>query len=99
MSLETLTSKYIASAEFVLKTMQQKNSASISITSEDVNDLIGYIRDYLADAKYYKTSGKLETSLTSIAYCEGLLDALRLLGAVKFEWPTKKTETETEIEK
>ncbi len=46
--------------------------------------------DYLEDAKYYKVQGRLETSLTSVAYCEGLLDALRLLGAVKFEWPEKQ---------
>ena len=44
--------------------------------------------DYLADAKYYKAQGKLETSLTSVAYCEGLLDGLRLMGAVDFVWPT-----------
>jgi FAD synthetase len=93
MSLETLTSKYIASAEFVLNTLQ-KNPAPININSEDVNNLISYVHDYLADAKYYKSSGKLETSLTSIAYCEGLLDALRLLGTVNFEWPTRKPETE-----
>ena len=93
MSLETLTSKYIDSAEFVLKTMQQ-NSVPVSIDSAAVNNLISYVYDYLADAKYYKASGKLETSLTSIAYCEGLLDALRLLGAVTFEWPTRKMQTE-----
>ncbi|MCL2691074.1 MAG: DUF357 domain-containing protein [Candidatus Bathyarchaeota archaeon] len=93
MSLETLTSKYIDSAEFVLKTMQQ-NPTPVSIDSAAVNNLISYVYDYLADAKYYKASGKLETSLTSIAYCEGLLDALRLLGAVTFEWPTRKMQTE-----
>jgi len=89
MSLETLTSKYIASAEFVLETMQQ-NPAPINITKENIDSLVSYVHDYLADAKYYKASGKLETSLTSIAYCEGLLDALRLFGAVTFEWPTRK---------
>jgi len=92
MSLETLTSKYIASAEQVLKSMQ-KNSVPITVTAEGINNLVGYVYDYLEDAKYYKASGKLETSLTSIAYCEGILDALRLLGAVTFEWPTTKPET------
>jgi len=92
MSLETLTSKYIASAEQVLKSMQ-KNSVPITVTAEGINNLVGYVYDYLEDAKYYKASGKLETSLTSIAYCEGILDALRLLGAVTFEWPTAKPET------
>ena len=52
--------------------------------------VLRWAADYLEDAKYYKAQGKLETSLTSVAYCEGLLDALRLLGAVKFEWPTSQ---------
>jgi len=47
------------------------------------------------DAKYYKLQKKLEVSLTSIAYCEGLLDALKLLGAVKFEWPTNQKNQES----
>ena len=93
MSLEALTTKYIASAETVLKTLQ-RNPTPIGVTEEAVSNLISYVHDYLEDAKYYKASGKLETSLTSVAYCEGLLDALRLLGAVTFEWPTRKPETE-----
>ena len=86
MSLETLTTKYIASAEKVLKELQ-RTKTPISITDESVTNILKYITDYLEDAKYYKAQGKLETSLTSIAYCEGLLDALKLLGAVKFTWP------------
>jgi FAD synthetase len=86
MSLETLTTKYIASAEKVLKELQ-RTKTPISITDESVTNILNYITDYLKDAKYYKAQGKLETSLTSIAYCEGLLDALKLLGAVKFTWP------------
>jgi FAD synthetase len=61
-----------------------------SLTEESVAAVLQWAADYLADAKYYKAQGKLETSLTSVAYCEGLLDALRLLGAVKFEWPTNQ---------
>ena len=88
MSLEALASKYIVSAEKVLKEMQ-RTKGSINVTEECVDNIVGYATDYLEDAKYYKTQKKLETSLTSVAYCEGLLDALRLLGAVKFEWPAK----------
>ena len=88
MSCEALTDKYIASAEKVLKELQ-RTKAAISVSEEDVAQVLGWAADYLEDAKYYKSAGKLETSLTSVAYCEGLLDALRLLGAVKFEWPTK----------
>jgi len=86
MSLETLTTKYIASAEKVLKELE-RNQEPITVTDESVTSILNYIRDYLEDAKYYKAQGKLETSLTSIAYCEGLLDTLKLLGAVKFDWP------------
>ncbi|MGD0996324.1 MAG: DUF357 domain-containing protein [Candidatus Bathyarchaeia archaeon] len=89
MSLEALTSKYIFSAEKVLKELQQ-TKVPISVTEESVVNILCWASDYLKDAKYYKAQGKLETSLTSVAYCEGLLDALKLLGAVKFEWPTNQ---------
>lgn len=86
MSLEALVSKYIASTEKVLKEMQ-RTKGSTSVAEERIDNILGYVTAYLEDAKYYKIQKKFETSLTSVAYCEGLLDALRLLGAVKFEWP------------
>ena len=86
MSLELLASKYIASTEKVLKEMQRTKSP-INVTEERIDNIVGYVTAYLEDAKYYKAQKRFETSLTSVAYCEGLLDALRLLGAVKFEWP------------
>ena len=89
MSLEDLSSKYIYSAEMVLKELERTN-IPITITEEAVGNILRWASDYLEDAKYYKAQGKLETSLTSVAYCEGLLDALRLFGAVKFEWPTSQ---------
>ena len=87
MSLEALVSKYIASAEMVLKEIRRVEGA-IKVNEESINNIISYAADYLEDAKYHKTQERFEISLTSIAYCEGLLDALKLLGAVKFEWPT-----------
>jgi FAD synthetase len=88
MSLEALTTKYLISTEKVLREMQ-RTEGSITVAEEGVDDILGYVTAYLEDAKYYKAQKKFETSLTAVAYCEGLLDALRLLGAVKFEWPTK----------
>jgi FAD synthetase len=89
MSLEALVTKYILSAEKVVKEMQ-RTKGPLTVTEECVDNVLDYVTAYLEDAKYYKAQEKLETSLTSIAYCEGLLDALRLLGAVNFEWPAKK---------
>jgi len=76
-------------AELVLKELK-RTQTPISLTEESVADVLRWANDYVEDAKYYKAQGKLETSLTSVAYCEGLLDALRLIGAVNFEWPTNR---------
>jgi FAD synthetase len=88
MSLEELTSKYITMAEMVFSQLQ-RNKTPINLTEESVAAVLLWATEYLEDAKYYKAQGKLETSLTSVAYCEGILDALRLIGAVNFEWPKK----------
>ena len=76
-------------AELIFKELK-RTQTPISLTGESVADVLRWANDYLEDAKYYKAQGKLETSLTSVAYCEGLLDALRLIGAVNFEWPTNQ---------
>ncbi len=93
MSLEALVDRYIVSAEKVLKEMQRVEGA-LTVSEEKVNTILSYVDAYLEDAKYYKAQKRFETSLTSIAYCEGLLDALKLLGAVKFEWPTNMKNAE-----
>jgi hypothetical protein len=88
MSLEQLVLKYIASAEHVFRAMTVTETAR-SVATGDVRKVVESAKAYLEDARYYRDMRKFDVSLTSIAYCEGLLDALRLLGAVKFEWPVK----------
>ena len=89
MSAETLIAKYILMAEKVFSELK-RNKMPINLTDESIANVLHWATDYLEDAKYYKEQGKLETSLTSVAYCEGILDALRLIGAVNFEWPPKQ---------
>ena len=89
MSLEELVSKYIASAERVFCEMKVAETRT-NIDVSDVNKVVEFAKAYLEDAKYYRDKKKFEVSLASVAYCEGLLDALKLLGAVKFEWPVKR---------
>jgi len=95
MSLEGLVAKYIGSTEHVLKNMETVED-SININAENIGKVVEYVKAYLKDAKYYRDRKKFEVSLASVAYCEGLLDALKLLGAVKFEWPAKKKERKRE---
>ncbi len=91
MSLDTLAAKYIGSAEKVFVKLKLEPTP-IAVAESRVAEVLRWATDYLEDAKYYKSQGKLETSLTSVAYCEGLLDALRLIGAVTFVWPSQKQE-------
>jgi len=95
MSLEKLVAKYIGSTEHVLRNMETIED-STNINAENIGKVVQYVKTYLEDAKYYRDRKKFEVSLASVAYCEGLLDALKLLGAVKFEWPTKKKERKRE---
>ena len=86
MNTKELASKYISVSEQVLKELQTYETPG-SFSPQKVKEIIEYARAYLEDAKYYMQEGEFDVSLTSVAYCEGLLDALRLLGTVKFEWP------------
>jgi len=89
MSLEELVSKYIGSAERVFCEINiAKTGPNIDVLG--VKKVLEFAKAYLEDAKYYRDKNKLEVSLASVTYCEGLLDALKLLGAVKFEWPVKR---------
>ena len=87
MSLKELTFKYIRNSEKVLAEI--KLATDVVVIDEDkIKGIIESARQYLNDAKYYEKENKLETSLVSVSYCEGLLDALRLLGVVEFTWPS-----------
>jgi FAD synthetase len=85
MTVEELVTKYIRGAERVIQEIGQLPE-DVHLNEEEAKKVFDWAKRYLEDAKYYQKEGKLETSLTSVAYCEGLLDALRLLGAVEFSW-------------
>jgi hypothetical protein len=91
MNAERLAEKYIASAEHVLDELKV-SAVCVNTDVGDIEEVVGSAKAYLEDAKYYGDKREFEVSLTSVAYCEGLLDALRLLGMVKFEWPTRRKE-------
>ncbi|MCW4009085.1 MAG: DUF357 domain-containing protein [Candidatus Bathyarchaeota archaeon] len=82
MSAQALSEKYIGAMEKTVKDMQRTNG-EINVSEVCITEILGYVTAYLDDAKYFRNQKKFETSLTSIAYCEGLLDALKLIGAVK----------------
>jgi len=89
MTLERLVSKYIEAVESVFTELTISN-VILSIDEEKIKGVIEHAKRYLEDAKYYHKKNRLETGLASVSYCEGLLDALRLLEMVEFSWPAKK---------
>lgn len=89
MSIEKLASKYMASVEHVFDQIKVADT-SPNFDLNSVRNVVNSARAYLDDAKYYKKQKKFEVSLASAAYCEGLLDALKMLGVVKFEWSVRK---------
>jgi hypothetical protein len=82
MSAETLATKYIAAMEKTLQTLKRTNGP-INVSEACINEIFSYVKAYLDDAKFFVEQKKFETALTSIAYCEGLLDALKLMGAIE----------------
>lgn len=90
MTLETLVAKYIHNTEQVFTEIKIIPNKSVPMNKEKIEEVIEAARRYFTDAKHYQEKEKFETSLVSIVYCEGLLDALKLLGVVEFSWSARK---------
>ena len=70
--------KYIANFE---KTLQQFTlvKANTVLKQENITMVADTIQRYLQDSRYHLENNKPATALVSIAYAEGLLDALLFL--------------------
>jgi len=89
MSLQALVQKYIQNTEKVVNEIQLKQGVATPNQGKII-EVIEYAKRYLSDAKHYQEKKQFETALASVAYCEGILDALRLLDMVGFTWPNTK---------
>ncbi len=85
MTTRELVSKYIQNTERVFAEMKVISGLT-HVDIEKVKRVLDHAKRYLEDAKYYEKREEFDTSLASVSYCEGLLDALRLLGGVEFSW-------------
>jgi len=83
--IDRMVSTYIRNAERVFPEIRIPQG-SVRVNEGKIKGVMEAAQRYLEDAKYYQGKNKLETSLASVAYCEGLLDALRLLGVIDFTW-------------
>jgi len=85
MTAEALAARYIEKTERVIRELKVPNKP-LCLGPEKISGVIEEAKRYLDDAKYYLDKGRSETSLASVAYSEGILDALRILGLVRFDW-------------
>ena len=53
-----------------------------NISNPDALRVIDYAKRYVADSKYFLETGKPTTALASVAYAEGLLDSLNIIGVM-----------------
>lgn len=83
MTIEELVEKYIDNTMHVFKQVQKGQY------EEEAEKVLDHAKRYLEDSTYYCDQKRFETALASVAYCEGLLEALRLLGMVNFQWPAQ----------
>ncbi len=82
--LDRLIDKYVTGCRRVRGEMKLDPQTS-PLTEAQIRALLDHVDRYLADAEYYRADRK-PTALTSVAYAEGILDALKLLGVADFEW-------------
>jgi hypothetical protein len=82
--------KYISNFEKALHTsnvIMEKNR----IEAAAITKVTDAIHRYLEDARYYLENNRPTTSLASIAYAEGLLDALIFLDLAKPDQPSRSS--------
>jgi hypothetical protein len=67
------TRTYLAAIERPLKLAE-------SASNPDALRVVEYAKRYVADSRYFLETGKPTTALASVAYAEGLLDSLSIMG-------------------
>jgi diphthine synthase len=78
--VECLVERYLQACKMVVERLRGESLGG------DAFRVLEYTSMYLSDAEYYANEGRWATALAAVSYCEGLLDALRLLGLAEFEW-------------
>lgn len=75
--------RYIDSVGVVLSDLIK----TIPLLTSDARFVVETAQGYAKDARYYLERGDPSTALASVSYAEGLLDALKFLKIIDFEWP------------
>ncbi len=70
--------RYIENLTAEFEKISTTKTATLATTA-NIDRVTDAVRRYLQDARHYLGQGRATTSLASVAYAEGLLDALKFL--------------------
>ncbi|MDH7556010.1 MAG: DUF357 domain-containing protein [Candidatus Methanosuratincola sp.] len=77
--------RYISATERVFRTMGILLPEDASLRKH-AEENIRLSKIYFEDSKYYFGKQDYITALVCIAYCEGIIDACRNMGWLRYEW-------------
>ncbi|MDI9644160.1 MAG: DUF357 domain-containing protein [Candidatus Verstraetearchaeota archaeon] len=77
--------RYIRATEGVFRTMEISPPDDPSLRKL-MEESVELSRIYLEDSKHYFGKGDYITALVCIAYSEGIIDAFRNIGWLKYDW-------------
>ena len=75
------TRAYLAAIERPLKSAE-------AVSNPQALRVVDYAKRYVADSRYFLETGKPTTALASVAYAEGLLDSLSIMGVADLKETT-----------
>lgn len=84
--------RYIAGTDYVFSVMEVLPPGELGLRKR-FEEALALSKQYLQDSKYYLGRNDLVTSLVCIAYCEGIIDACRKLGWLKYRWEDEPADT------
>jgi diphthine synthase len=73
--------------DYVSKLREVLRRLEVTADGERARKVVELAESYVEDAEEFLRSGRTEDALVASSYAEGLLDGLRLIGLVRFEWP------------
>jgi FAD synthetase len=75
-------------ARTYLAVMERALKLTEGVSNPEALRVVDYAKRYVADSRYYLETAKPTTALASIAYAEGLLDSLSIMGVADLKKPT-----------
>ena len=87
-----LLKKYLSHMESALSEFRLTELATSKGLMEGALKVLDLAKRYYLDAKHYGDRGDTLTGIVCVAYGEGLIDALRIMGLASFKWPFERRE-------